>query len=66
MRYPLLALLLTVLVGLFFAGCLVGAFGFKYFGLLFTVPLAALLAAVALFPVYDDIRDFFAGLSPQV
>lgn len=57
--------LLAVLVGQFFAGSLMGAFGFKHFGLLFTVPLAAMLAAVALFPVYDDIRDFFAGFSPQ-
>lgn len=47
---------LTMLVGLFFAGGVIGALGFKHIGFVFTLPLAALLVFVALVPVLDDVR----------
>jgi len=47
---------LTTLVGLFFAGGVIGALGFKHIGFVFTLPLAALLVFVALVPVLDDMR----------
>ena len=48
---------LTVLAGLlgcFLVGGISGALGFKYLGYASTVPLAVLLAALALVPVFDD------------
>ena len=46
----------AMLVGCFFVGGVSGAFGFKHFGFLSTVPLAALLIVLATLPVVDDLR----------
>ncbi|PWF46812.1 YoaK family protein [Massilia glaciei] len=48
--------LLSALLGSFFGGALVGAFGFKLVGYLATVPLALVLCAFALVPTIDDVR----------
>jgi uncharacterized membrane protein YoaK (UPF0700 family) len=48
--------LLGALVGMFFCGGVVGAFGFKYVGFGFTVPLAVVLLVLAAVPVVDDLR----------
>jgi uncharacterized membrane protein YoaK (UPF0700 family) len=48
--------LLGSLVALFFVGGVTGALGFRYLGFLFTVPLAAVLVALAMMPVLDDLR----------
>ncbi len=45
------------LVGLFFAGGVVGALGFQALGYLATVPIAALLAWLAGVPAVDDLRQ---------
>jgi uncharacterized membrane protein YoaK (UPF0700 family) len=47
---------LTTLVLLFYAGGVVGALGFRHFGFVFTLPLAATLIVIALVPVLDDVR----------
>jgi uncharacterized membrane protein YoaK (UPF0700 family) len=47
--------LLTSLIALFFLGGVIGALGFRHFGFLFTVPLAAILLLLAIMPVLDDI-----------
>ena len=50
---------LWVLAGLFYCflcGGITGAFGFKYLGYVFTVPIAILLAIVASIPTIDDLR----------
>jgi uncharacterized membrane protein YoaK (UPF0700 family) len=49
-------LVLTVLILSFLSGAIVGAFGFKNLGYVFTVPLAILLATLALVPTLDDLR----------
>jgi len=49
---------MKVLGGLFIAfllGGLSGAFGFKYLGYGFTVPIAVLLAVISLVPAWDDL-----------
>lgn len=46
----------ALLVGCFFVGGVSGAFGFKHFGFLSTVPLAAFLMILAVGPVLDDLR----------
>jgi uncharacterized membrane protein YoaK (UPF0700 family) len=48
--------LLTSLIGLFFAGGVIGTLGFKHVGFLFTVPLAAVLLVLAAVPAIDDLR----------
>jgi uncharacterized membrane protein YoaK (UPF0700 family) len=51
---------LAVLAGLlacFLGGGIAGALGFKYLGYVSTVPLAVLLAALALVPAIDDWKD---------
>jgi uncharacterized membrane protein YoaK (UPF0700 family) len=48
-------MLLASLLGMFFAGGVVGAFGFKYLGFFATVPLAAILLTLAAVPVIDDL-----------
>ncbi len=55
--------LLASLVGLFFAGGVVGALGFHRVGFVSTLPLAAILVALAAVPVMDD---FFARLRQTV
>ncbi len=49
--------LLGSLLGLFFAGGVAGALGFKYVGYVSTLPLAAILIALAGLPVLDDIAQ---------
>lgn len=44
------------LVGMFFAGSLVGALGFKHVGYSMTIGLAALLVPISLQPTIDDLR----------
>jgi uncharacterized membrane protein YoaK (UPF0700 family) len=51
--------LLSTLLGMFLAGALAGAFGFKHAGFIVTVPLAAILVVLAAVPVIDDV--FGAG-----
>jgi uncharacterized membrane protein YoaK (UPF0700 family) len=48
--------MLSSLVGLFFAGGVVGALGFSRAGYLWTLPFAALLVLLAIVPVFDDLR----------
>lgn len=48
--------LLSSLLGMFLAGALAGAFGFKHAGFVVTVPLATILVALAVVPVFDDLR----------
>ena len=55
---------ITVLGGLLLAftlGGVVGAYGFKFLGYVSTVPLALLLAALALVPTWDDLRRVRPG-----
>lgn len=47
---------LGLLLGAFLGGGICGAFGFKLFGYLFTLPIALLLAVLALVPAWDDLR----------
>jgi len=46
----------AVLIGNFFAGALLGAFGFKTLGFISTVPLALFLIVLTLGPIQDDVR----------
>lgn len=55
---------LSALVGAFFLGGLVGALGFKHLGYAMTLPLALLLASLALVPAADDMRALL-GKSTQ-
>ncbi|WP_059411733.1 DUF1275 domain-containing transporter [Cupriavidus basilensis] len=48
--------MLATLVGLFFGGGVIGALGFKHLGFSATLALAALLLALAVVPVADDVR----------
>jgi uncharacterized membrane protein YoaK (UPF0700 family) len=48
--------LLSMLVGLFFVGGVLGALGFRYVGFLVEIPLAVLLVALGAMPVWDDVR----------
>jgi uncharacterized membrane protein YoaK (UPF0700 family) len=54
---------LAVLVLCFLAGAVAGAFGFKMLGYLSTVPLAIVLATLAIVPMWDDLRRI-AALPP--
>lgn len=47
--------LLLLLLLMFFAGGVAGAMGFKHVGFTSTIPLAALLSALAAVPVLDDV-----------
>jgi len=50
---------MAVLAGLllsFSSGAVIGAFGFKLLGYVFTVPLAIVLAVLAVVPMVDDLR----------
>ena len=53
--------LLGVLIGMFIIGGLAGALGFKYAGYISTIPLAALLIALAGVPVLDDLGITLPG-----
>ncbi|RZI74051.1 MAG: DUF1275 domain-containing protein [Variovorax sp.] len=48
--------LFGLLLGMFLVGGLIGAAGFKYVGFVWVVPLAALLFAVSLPPLLQDLR----------
>lgn len=58
----------ALLVTSFFTGALVGAFGFKAYGYVATVPLALWLLAVTWGPLLDDLRNgrFLHGPSTAV
>jgi len=45
-----------LLIGLFFVGGIVGAFGFQFAGFAATVPLALMLVAISWRPVMSDLR----------
>jgi uncharacterized membrane protein YoaK (UPF0700 family) len=47
----------ALLVGSFFAGALIGAYGFKVYGYVSTVPLAILLMVVTWGPLMDDVQN---------
>lgn len=47
----------TALVLFFFGGAVLGAWGFKIFGYVATVPLAVLLITLTLGPISDDVRS---------
>jgi len=47
--------LLSLLIGSFFGGGVIGAYGFQQIGYLATVPLAAILLLFAFAPVLDDL-----------
>ena len=51
--------MLLGLVGLFFIGGVVGAVGFSHFGFLFSIPLAVLVAFVAVMPAWDDVSNWY-------
>lgn len=57
----------SLLVGCFFAGALAGAFGFKTYGYVATVPLAILLMILTSGPILDDVRNgrFASGPKPS-
>ncbi|WP_309679006.1 YoaK family protein [Polaromonas sp.] len=48
--------LFATLLGMFVAGGLVGAFGFKYVGFIWVLPLALVLLALSLPPLYADLQ----------
>jgi uncharacterized membrane protein YoaK (UPF0700 family) len=48
--------ILSGLLGMFFAGGVAGAIGFKHVGFLSTVPLALILLVLAAVPVFDDVK----------
>ena len=48
--------ILASLLSSFFAGAVAGAFGFKAIGFGATLPLAAVLLALAIVPIIDDLR----------
>ncbi|MCY1549835.1 hypothetical protein D9M68_860360 [compost metagenome] len=50
--------MLSLLALSFFLGGVLGAFGFKHFGYISTVPLALVLVTLAGVPAMDDMRFF--------
>jgi len=46
-----------LLVGSFFGGALIGAYGFKTYGYVATIPLAIVLMVLTLGPMLDDVRN---------
>ena len=53
-------LVLSLLLGAFFFGGVIGALGFQHIGYAMTLPLAALLVLLAIVPAADDVMDYFA------
>ena len=51
---------LSALIAAFFIGGVVGAWGFKSFGFIATLPLSAILVAMVWWPVMDDARQWMA------
>jgi len=56
----------ALLVGSFLTGALVGAYGFKVYGYVSTVPLALLLMVVTWGPLMDDVRNGRFASGPKV
>lgn len=54
---------LAGLLGCFLAGGILGAYGFQQLGYVSTVPLAVVLAALALVPAWDDLQSRW-GVQP--
>lgn len=54
--------LLCTLVFAFAMGGVLGAIGFQHMGYSTTVPLAVLLASIAIVPATDDIKDYLANI----
>ncbi|MEP6766247.1 MAG: YoaK family protein, partial [Gemmatimonadaceae bacterium] len=54
--------ILSLLIGSFFVGGVLGAIGFKHVGYIATVPLAALLLFFAFAPVFDDLSRMRASV----
>lgn len=52
--------LLLALIAAFFVGGVLGAWGFKTFGYISTLPLAGMLVALVWWPVMDDARHWMA------
>nr|WP_315464366.1 YoaK family protein [uncultured Rhodoferax sp.] len=52
--------LLSALISAFFIGGVAGAWGFKSFGYIATLPLSAILVAMVWWPVMDDARQWMA------
>jgi hypothetical protein len=50
--------LFAALLGMFMAGGVIGAAGFKYIGFGWVVPFALILAALSLPPLLADLRHF--------
>lgn len=40
-------------------GAIIGAYGFKYIGYYFTIPIALILLILAITPIIDDIKNYF-------
>jgi len=55
-------MVLTMLILSFFGGGVFGALGFKYIGYALTIPLALLLALLAVVPAIDDFHVFWRRL----
>lgn len=55
---------LSLLVAAFFVGGVAGALGFQHLGYAATLPLAALLAGLALVPAWDDLRHWARSDQP--
>lgn len=49
---------LSGLLGAFLGGGVIGAFGFKWVGFVFTLPIALTLAGLALVPFWDDLQGW--------
>lgn len=56
--------LLSALIGAFFLGGLLGAWGFQTFGFIATLPLSAILVVMVWWPVMDDARQWMARRHP--
>jgi uncharacterized membrane protein YoaK (UPF0700 family) len=54
-----------LLVACFLGGALLGAFGFKAYGYIATVPLAIILLALTVGPVLDDVRNGRFATGPK-
>lgn len=50
--------LLFILLLSFFSGAIIGAYGFKYIGYYFTIPIALILLLMASFTIFDDIKIY--------
>lgn len=51
-------ILLLILLLSFFSGAIIGAYGFKYVGYYFTIPIAFILLLMASFTIVEDIKNY--------